>query len=65
MQQSGTQAGINEMDYSQSESDRSSEEQLQAHKNRISTVNHQTPCDVRDSKWGWRDGGGDPNGLIF
>lgn len=34
------QAGINEMDYSQEENDRSSEEQPQAHKNRISTVDH-------------------------
>ncbi len=34
--QNGTQARINETDYSQEESDRSSEEQPQAHKNRIS-----------------------------
>lgn len=53
MQQSGTQAGFNEMDYSQEESDRHPEEQPRAHKNRISTVNH----DVRESKQ--RGGGGD------
>lgn len=56
MQQSGTQAGFNEMDYSQDESDRHREEQPRAHKNRISTVNH----DVRESKRGW----GGVNGLI-
>lgn len=47
MQQSVMQAGINEMDYSLEESDRSLVEQPQAHKNRISTVDHQTPSNVR------------------
>lgn len=48
--QSGTQAGINEMDYSQGKSDMSSEEQPRAHRNRISTLDGQTPCDVREPK---------------
>lgn len=58
MQQSVMRAGINETDYSLQESDRSLEEQPRAHKNRISTVDHQTPRNVRTES-------GVLNGLIF
>lgn len=49
MLQNGTQAGINETDYSQEESDRSSEEQPQAHKNRISK--HPVTSERRSLFW--------------